>query len=40
MFFLVLYQEYFGENVLHMAVVAEDPSLVKWLLEVGSDFDR
>ena len=26
--------------MLHMAVVAEDPSIVKWLLEVGADFDR
>lgn len=33
-------QEYYGENVLHMAAVAEDPSLVKWLLEIGVDIDR
>ena len=34
------YQEYYGENVLHMACVGEDPSLVKWLLEIGVDFNR
>lgn len=24
-----------GENVLHMSVVAEDPTMVKWLLDQG-----
>ena len=33
-------QEYYGENVLHMGCVAEDASLVKWLLDIGSDFHR
>ena len=29
-----------SENVLHMGCVAEDASLVKWLLDEGSDFHR
>ena len=33
-------QEYYGENVLHMGCVAEDASLVKWLLDIGSDIHR
>ena len=28
-------EEYYGENVLHMSAVAEDPSMVKYLLEQG-----
>lgn len=30
-----LSEEYYGENVLHMAVVAEDPTMVKYLLDLG-----
>ena len=26
-------EEYYGENVLHMSAVAEDPTMVKYLLE-------
>ena len=37
---LCLGQEYYGENVLHMGCVAEDASLVKWLLDIGSDIHR
>ena len=37
---IYLSEEYYGENVLHMAAVAEDPSIVKWLLDIGSDFHR
>ena len=28
-------EEYYGENVLHMSCVAEDPTMVKWLLDQG-----
>ena len=34
---IYLSEEYYGENVLHMAAVAEDPSIVKWLLDIGSE---
>ena len=37
---IYLSDEYYGENVLHMSCVAEDPSVVKWLLEIGSDINR
>ena len=37
---IYLSDEYYGENVLHMSCVAEDPSVVKWLLDIGSDFNR
>ena len=30
-----LSEEYYGENVLHMSAVAEDPMMVKYLLEEG-----
>ena len=30
-----LSEEYYGENVLHMSAVAEDPTMVKYLLEEG-----
>ncbi|XP_033730840.1 transient receptor potential cation channel subfamily V member 6-like isoform X4 [Pecten maximus] len=30
-------EEYYGENVLHMAVVNEDPAMVKFLLDKGAD---
>ncbi|XP_059093541.1 transient receptor potential cation channel subfamily V member 5-like isoform X2 [Tigriopus californicus] len=32
-----LSEEYYGENVLHMSVVAEDPTTVKYLLDQGVD---
>ena len=35
---IYLSEEYYVENVLHMGCVAEDASLVKWLLDIGSDF--
>lgn len=28
---------YIGENVLHMAIVNEDPAMVKFLLDHGAD---
>jgi transient receptor potential cation channel subfamily V protein 5 len=37
---IYLSEEYYGENVLHMCCVAEDASLVKWLLDIGADFHR
>ena len=37
---IYLSEEYYGENVLHMGCVAEDASLVKWLLDIGSDIHR
>ena len=37
---IYLSEEYYGENVLHMGCVAEDASLVKWLLDEGSDIHR
>ena len=37
---IYLSDEYYGENVLHMSCVAEDPSVVKWLLDIGADFNR
>ncbi|XP_053601243.1 transient receptor potential cation channel subfamily V member 5 [Plodia interpunctella] len=30
--------EYYGENVLHMAIVNEDPTMVKFLLEAGANY--
>ncbi|XP_014253746.1 transient receptor potential cation channel subfamily V member 6 [Cimex lectularius] len=30
--------EYYGENVLHIAIVNEDPAMVKFLLDSGVDF--
>ncbi|KAF7402886.1 hypothetical protein HZH66_005153 [Vespula vulgaris] len=29
--------EYYGENVLHIAIVNEDPAMVKYLLDCGAD---
>ena len=29
--------EYYGESVLHIAIVNEDPAAVKFLLDAGSD---
>ena len=29
---------YYGENVLHMATVNEDPAMVKYLLDAGVNF--
>ena len=37
---IYLSEEYYGENVLHMGCVAEDASLVKWLLDIGADIHR
>nr|QEQ91638.1 nanchung [Periplaneta americana] len=30
--------EYYGESVLHLAIVNEDPAMVKFLLDSGADF--
>lgn len=32
--------EYYGENVLHIAIVNEDPSMVKFLLDSGVNFQE
>ncbi|KAG8249026.1 hypothetical protein J6590_029376 [Homalodisca vitripennis] len=32
--------EYYGENVLHIAIVNEDPAMVKFLLDNGVDFQE
>ncbi|XP_055600931.1 transient receptor potential cation channel subfamily V member 3 [Uranotaenia lowii] len=32
--------EYYGESVLHVAIVNEDPAMVKYLLDAGSDVDE
>ncbi|XP_011165630.1 transient receptor potential cation channel subfamily V member 5 isoform X2 [Solenopsis invicta] len=37
---IYLCDEYYGENVLHIAIVNEDPSLVKFLLDSGADDPR
>ncbi|KAF2896771.1 hypothetical protein ILUMI_09404 [Ignelater luminosus] len=37
---IYLSDEYYGENVLHIAVVNEDPGMVKYLLESGADFQE
>ena len=29
-----------GENVLHMAIVGEDPAMVKYLLDNGADYHQ
>ncbi|XP_012525905.1 transient receptor potential cation channel subfamily V member 5 isoform X4 [Monomorium pharaonis] len=34
---IYLCDEYYGENVLHIAIVNEDPSMVKFLLDSGAD---
>ncbi|XP_011054744.1 PREDICTED: transient receptor potential cation channel subfamily V member 5 isoform X2 [Acromyrmex echinatior] len=34
---IYLSDEYYGENVLHIAIVNEDPSMVKFLLDSGAD---
>jgi transient receptor potential cation channel subfamily V protein 5 len=34
---IYLSEDYYGENALHMAIVAEDPSMVKFLLKNGAD---
>lgn len=33
-------EEYYGENALHMAIVIEDPSMVKFLLDKGADYHQ
>ncbi|KAL0119708.1 hypothetical protein PUN28_007863 [Cardiocondyla obscurior] len=37
---IYLCDEYYGENVLHIAIVNEDPSMVKFLLDSGADDSR
>ncbi|KAK4879350.1 hypothetical protein RN001_007496 [Aquatica leii] len=37
---IYLSDEYYGENVLHIAVVNEDPGMVKYLLESGANFQE
>ncbi|XP_025837236.1 transient receptor potential cation channel subfamily V member 5 [Agrilus planipennis] len=32
--------EYYGENVLHIAIVNEDPAMVKFLLESGANYQE
>lgn len=32
--------EYYGENVLHIAIVNEDPAMVKYLLDAGAKVDE
>ncbi|XP_059151469.1 transient receptor potential cation channel subfamily V member 5-like [Physella acuta] len=32
-------EEYYGENLLHIAIVNEDPAMVKFLLDKGVDFE-
>ncbi|XP_076436751.1 transient receptor potential cation channel subfamily V member 5-like isoform X2 [Babylonia areolata] len=32
-------EEYYGETVLHLAIVNEDPAMVKFLLDHGADFN-
>ncbi|XP_071441164.1 transient receptor potential cation channel subfamily V member 5 [Hetaerina americana] len=32
--------EYYGENVLHLAIVNEDPAMVKYLLNCGANFQE
>lgn len=34
---IYLCDEYYGESVLHLAIVNEDPAMVKYLLDSGSD---
>jgi transient receptor potential cation channel subfamily V protein 5 len=34
---IYLSEDYYGENALHMAIVAEDPLMVKFLLKNGAD---
>ena len=31
---------YIGENMLHMAIVNEDPAMVKYLLDHGCDYNQ
>lgn len=37
---IYLSEEYYGENALHMAIVIEDPSMVKFLLDKGADYHQ
>lgn len=32
--------EYYGENTLHIAIVNEDPAMVKYLLDAGADVNE
>lgn len=34
---IYLSDEYYGENVLHIAIVNEDPAMVKYLLDAGAN---
>lgn len=37
---MYLSDEYYGENVLHMAIVNEDPAMVKFLLDHDADIHQ
>ena len=37
---LYMGDEYYGENVLHIAIVNEEPATVKFLLDAGVDFNQ
>ncbi|GAB6027573.1 hypothetical protein CHUAL_001812 [Chamberlinius hualienensis] len=37
---IYLSDEYYGENVLHMAIVNEDPAMVKYLLDNGVNYHQ
>ncbi|XP_053381357.1 transient receptor potential cation channel subfamily V member 5-like isoform X2 [Mercenaria mercenaria] len=37
---IYLSEEYYGENALHMAIVIEDPCMVKFLLDKGADYHQ
>ncbi|XP_052789792.1 transient receptor potential cation channel subfamily V member 5-like isoform X3 [Mya arenaria] len=37
---IYLGEEYYGENTLHMAIVIEDPCMVKYLLDKGADYHQ
>lgn len=32
-------EEYYGEAILHIAIVNEDPAMVKYLLDMGADYE-
>ena len=37
---IYLSEEYYGENVLHIAIVNEDPAMVKYLLDHGANYNE
>jgi hypothetical protein len=39
-FYFVFYFKFLGENVLHIAIVNEEPATVKFLLDAGVDFNQ